>query len=161
MELGSAQLMKLFWCSFFSCSELDNQKQSRIGNLLQVLQWMLACTVDILDAKCLASYLYLFCLSNMKNLGRNFPCLVSAQSWISSFICSKFHLIYHGRLPGPLEGNKKKTTKKTQKQQQQKNYKFPSLWEVVSAWLKDSNEVILLFGTNRVPVNSFEYLSIW
>lgn len=121
MELGSAQLMKLFWCSFFSCSELDNQKQSRIGNLLQVLQWMLACTVEILDAKCLASYLYLFCLSNMKNLGRNFPCLVSAHSRVSSFICSKFHLIYHGRLPGPLEGNKKK--KQTPKKPKSSNNK--------------------------------------
>lgn len=158
MELGSAQLMKLFWCSFFSCSELDNQKQSRIGNLLQVLQWMLACTVEILDAKCLASYLYLFCLSNMKNLGRNFPCLVSAHSRVSSFICSKFHLIYHGRLPGPLEGNKKKTnTKKTQKQQQQKiinslhfekwlvpDWKIPMRW---SFYLAQTEYLSILLST--------------
>lgn len=82
-----------------------------------------ACTVEIWDKNYAACYLNLFCLSNMKNLGRNFPCLVSAHGQISSFLCSKFQLIYHGRLPGPSEGNykEKKPNKNEQKPQTSNN----------------------------------------
>lgn len=132
MKLGSAQLMKLFSSLVFSCGDLDNQKQSRIGNLLQVLQWMLA--LWRFETKIMLPVnLNLFCLSNMKNVGRNFPCLVSAHGQISSFLCSKFQLIYHGRLPGPSEGNYKdkktqqKRTKTPNQQQQNQNYEFTSL----------------------------------
>lgn len=70
--------MNQFWCSVLSCSDLDNQKQSRISKLLHVLQWMhcgdFRCKLPVsYNVTCLpVSYIYSSNLSNIKNLGRNF-----------------------------------------------------------------------------------------
>lgn len=113
--------MNQFWCSVLSCSDLDNQKQSRITNLLQVLRWML--TLEIFDANCQSVIMLLACL-----LVTSIPQIchilkIQVGIFIPGF-CPRCWLKYHDRLSGHMKELKRKTKKQTN--QPNKNSQKPT-----------------------------------